>query len=51
MNGKPEALDAITKAWDAGFRNADWARRGPDLALLRGDPECRLLYPEKPPAT
>jgi len=47
MNRKPEALDAITKAWDAGFRNADWARRDPDLALLNGDPVFERLYPEK----
>jgi non-specific serine/threonine protein kinase len=45
LNRRPEALDAIRKAWDAGFRDADWARRDPDLALLYDDPEFERLYP------
>jgi len=48
MKKKPEALDALRKAWDAGFRDADWARRDPDLSLLHGEPEFERLYPEKP---
>jgi non-specific serine/threonine protein kinase len=47
LNRKPDALDAIRKAWEAGFKDADWARRDPDLALLHGDPEFEKLYPEK----
>ena len=47
LKKKPEALDAITKAWNAGFREADWARRDPDLSLLHGDPEFERMYPEK----
>jgi serine/threonine protein kinase/tetratricopeptide (TPR) repeat protein len=46
MNRKVEALDALTKAWRAGFRDSDWARRDPELALLHGDPEFEKLYPE-----
>jgi non-specific serine/threonine protein kinase len=47
LGKKPEALDAITKAWNAGFRESDWARRDPDLSLLHGDPQFETLYPEK----
>ncbi|HEY6866015.1 MAG TPA: protein kinase [Candidatus Eisenbacteria bacterium] len=49
LNRKAEALDAITKAWNAGFRESDWARRDPDLSLIHGDPEFERLYPEKRP--
>jgi serine/threonine protein kinase/Tfp pilus assembly protein PilF len=48
LKRKPEALDALNKAWEAGFRDAVWARRDPDLAILHGDPEFDRLYPEKP---
>jgi len=46
LGQKPDALAALRKAWDAGFRDADWARRDPDLSLLKGDPEFERLYPE-----
>jgi tetratricopeptide (TPR) repeat protein len=48
MKMKDEALDALRKAWNAGFKEADWARRDPDLALLHGDPEFEKMYPEAP---
>ncbi|MGC2619863.1 MAG: protein kinase [Acidobacteriaceae bacterium] len=47
LNKKAEALDALSKAWEAGFRDAVWARRDPDLAPLHGDPEFDRLYPDK----
>ena len=48
LKRKPEALDVLRKAWEAGFRDAVWARRDPDLSMLHGDPEFERLYPEKP---
>jgi non-specific serine/threonine protein kinase len=47
LNRKGEAMDALTKAWHAGFRDPDWARRDPDLEILHGDPEFEKLYPRK----
>ncbi|MGB6366796.1 MAG: protein kinase, partial [Thermoanaerobaculia bacterium] len=47
LEKKAEALDALTKAWEAGFRDPDWARGDPDLALLHGDPEFEKLYPAR----
>jgi serine/threonine protein kinase/tetratricopeptide (TPR) repeat protein len=42
---KREALDTLKKAWEAGFKDVEWARRDPDLALLHGEPEFERLYP------
>ena len=47
LNRKADALDALGKAWRAGFTDADWARRDASLALVHGDPEFEKLYPEK----
>jgi Flp pilus assembly protein TadD len=47
MNKKSEALDALTKAWRNGFKDADWVRRDPSLTILQGDPEFEKLYPGK----
>jgi tetratricopeptide (TPR) repeat protein len=49
LNKKAEALDAITKAWNAGFKDSDWARRDPDLTLIHGEPEFQRLYPASGP--
>ena len=46
LNKKTEALEALAKSWNAGFKDADWARRDPELALLHGDPEFERLYPQ-----
>ena len=47
LDRKAEALDALRKAWESGFKDTDWARRDPDLAPLHGDPEFERLYPAK----
>jgi serine/threonine protein kinase len=48
LQRKADALDTLRKAWEAGFKDASWARRDPDLAILHGEPEFEQLYPEKP---
>jgi non-specific serine/threonine protein kinase len=48
LNNADDALIAIKKAWEAGFRDPIWTRQDPDLALLHGNPEFERLYP--PPA-
>ncbi len=45
LKKKLEALDALRKAYDAGFKDPNWARRDPDMGLLLGDPEFERLYP------
>jgi len=47
LNKTLEAMDALRKAWEGGFRDSAWARRDPDLILLHDDPEFDRLYPEK----
>ena len=47
LGRKPEALSALRKAWELGFKDSVWARRDPDLAPLHGEAEFELLYPEK----
>ncbi len=45
MNKAPEAMVALRKAWEAGYRNPIWTRQDPDLAILHGLPEFEELYP------
>jgi TolB-like protein len=46
LGRKPEALTSLRKAWENGFRESAWARRDPDLTLLRDEPEFDRLFPE-----
>jgi len=48
LNRKAEAIDTLRKAWEAGFKDAAWARRDPELVNLHGEPEFERMYPEKP---
>jgi serine/threonine protein kinase/Flp pilus assembly protein TadD len=50
LKRKADALDALSKSWEAGFKDAAWARRDPDLSLLRDEPEFNRLYPEHGPS-
>jgi serine/threonine protein kinase len=45
LKKKSEALSMLRKAWEAGFKDASWARRDPDLALLHEEPEFERMYP------
>jgi predicted Zn-dependent protease len=45
MGAAGEAIETLRKAWEAGFKDAEWARRDPDLSLLHGTPEFEALYP------
>jgi tetratricopeptide (TPR) repeat protein len=40
---KVDALDTFRRAVDAGYTNADWAMKDPDLKILHDDPEFRRL--------
>lgn len=50
LGKKPEALRALRRAWEAGYTDAEWTRRDPDLALLHGEPEFERLFPANPDA-
>ena len=41
-----KAIDALQKAWTAGFRDSKWARHDSDLEPLRTTPEFERLFPE-----
>ena len=47
LKKKRESLDALRKAWEAGFRDSVWARRDPDLSMLHGEPEFEEMYPQR----
>ena len=45
LGRKSEALDALQRSWRAGYRGAEWARRDPDLDLIKDDPEFERMFP------
>ncbi len=45
MQKTDDALIAIRKAWESGYRDSTWTRQDPDLAPLHGNPEFERLYP------
>jgi serine/threonine protein kinase/predicted Zn-dependent protease len=45
MNNISDALIALKKAWESGYRDPTWTRQDPDLAVLHGEPEFDRLYP------
>ena len=45
MDQPKDAMHALKKAWDAGYRNPAWIRQDPDLTKLHGDPEFERLFP------
>jgi len=45
LDSVDDAVIAIKKAWESGYRDSTWTRRDPDLAKLHGHPEFDRLYP------
>ena len=45
MGKKPEAMAALRKAKNVGWKDTVWTRRDPDLKILHGDPEFDRLFP------
>jgi non-specific serine/threonine protein kinase len=45
MNNVKDALIAIRKAWESGYRDPIWTRQDTELAILHGEPEFDRLYP------
>jgi serine/threonine protein kinase/Flp pilus assembly protein TadD len=45
MDNVKDAMVALRKAWESGYRNPTWTRQDPDLARLHGLPEFEELYP------
>jgi serine/threonine protein kinase/tetratricopeptide (TPR) repeat protein len=42
-----EGLAALSKAWEAGWKDVEWTRNDPDLSTLHGEPEFERMYAEK----
>jgi tetratricopeptide (TPR) repeat protein len=44
---KKEALDTFRRCLEAGYSNADWCTKDPDLKILHDDPEFKRLIAEQ----
>jgi hypothetical protein len=44
---KAEAMDALRRSINAGYGNADWCSKDPDLKILHDDPEFKKLIAER----
>ena len=47
LGRKSEAMGALKKAWENGFRDTQWTRRDPDLVALHDEPEFDRLFPRE----
>jgi serine/threonine protein kinase/tetratricopeptide (TPR) repeat protein len=45
LKRKSDAMEALRKAWEAGFRDVSHVRRDPDLAMLHDEPDFERMYP------
>lgn len=45
MDKTEEAMAALKKAWETGYRNPVWIRKDPDLEKLHGHPDFDQLFP------
>lgn len=45
LGKKVESLSNLRKAFEAGFKDIQWARRDPELMLLHDEPEFNEMYP------
>ena len=45
MDNLDDAVNAMKRAWEAGYRDANWTRQDPDLQKLHGHPDFERLYP------
>jgi non-specific serine/threonine protein kinase len=48
---KPEALDTLRRSIEAGYGNADWCTKDPDLKILHDDPEFKSMIVDRYRAT
>ena len=45
MDNLNDAVNAMKRAVEVGYRDANWTRQDPDIQKLHGHPEFERLYP------